>query len=442
MSKNIKGDNQKSVEIDLSEDNFQRFSKSIYSLRFLSILGILFYHWGAWSFYGLYYNLIFNPNPFLKMIFDIGEAGVDFFAFLSSMFLAIQLVDKDYNLKDWGKWGKKRILRIFPLMWLSVIIILPIDFLMTYSVYPANSIFIQLGGIGGLVGDIIIGYDWFITFILFCYLMFPLIFLGIKQNFKLTTGILIGAFIVLIIAYYPFALAMPEAINVYLSIHRFFSFFFGIVFGFWIGQNQKQNLKYFNDKRIGIICFIAFIGAIAYYMLIKLSQPFYIGYMTHERLISFIFLTVTGTPFCVYLFGLFQKFSKPLSFPGKISYEIYLIHKTPWQLTAITLFIGFSLPILLYPLGLIVFISLCLLMAYLMSFFDKLIDKKKQLDNPILILAISFMAYTIIQYIVKTLFLDLGKFHILSVIIWGIALTITITSYYVLKKVQSRRNLN
>ena len=114
MSQDAKVDKTEIPKKAPMDEDFQRFSKSIYTIRFLSILGILFYHWGAWSFYGLYYNLIYNPNPFLKMIFDIGEVGVDFFAFLSSVFLTIQLVDRDYGPKDWAKWGKKRILRIFP----------------------------------------------------------------------------------------------------------------------------------------------------------------------------------------------------------------------------------------------------------------------------------------------------------------------------------------
>ena len=426
---------------DVINDDFANFSKSMYSVRFLSILGILFYHWGAWSVYGLYYNLIFNPNPYLKMIFDIGEVGVDFFAFLSSLFLTIQLVDRDYGLKDWAKWGKKRILRIFPLMWLSVLIILPIDFLLTFSTYPINSIFIQLGGIGGLVGDIIIGYDWFITFILFCYLMFPLIFLGMKSNFKLTSGIIGGAFIVLIFAYYPYAAAFPAGIDVYLSIHRFFSFFFGIIFGYWIGQNNKENLKYFNDKRFGIASFIALIGALSYYILVKLSSPFYIGQMTHERLLSFIFLTLSFIPFCAYLFGRFQKLNLPLSYPGKMSYEIYLVHKTPWQLTAITLFVGFSLPILLYPLGLAAFVGICLLMALPMSYFSKMIDRNDKLEMPILIFAISCMAYTITQYIIKAFGTDLGMNFVLSLTIYAIILCVLILIFYLLKKVQERRKL-
>ncbi|MHA1799746.1 MAG: acyltransferase family protein [Candidatus Helarchaeota archaeon] len=415
------------------EMNFQKFSRSIYSIRAISIIGIFMYHFGAWTAFGWNPGLQYNPNLFVRLFFDIGEMGVDFFAFLSSMFLTINLVSEGREKHSWGKWYKKRILRIYPPMWFSVIIILPIDYLFSGASYSVNSIFVQLGALGGFVNNIIVGYDWFLTFILFCYLILPLFYLGMEKNFKLMASIIIVAFIILIFAYYPFAIAFPSSIDVYLSIHRFFDFFFGIIFGYWIGMDDKKNLRYFRDKRLGIASLFAVITTISLYVYFASLKFHYVGNMYHERLVMFALMTVSLILFFIYFLSKYENINRPFNLAGKISYEAYLIHLTPWQISIYVLFILFSLPYYLFFVELVTFIILAFVFAYPMNLFNNKIRKIKKLEIPIIILAISFMIYTFVQYGINTTSNLLEVNHLMALIIYMSLLLTVILSYFVFK---------
>lgn len=112
-----------------------------------------------------------------------------------------------------------------------------------------------MSGLGSINGNqiLILGYLWFITFILICYLFFPLIYLGTKKNLRTSIIIVISAFTVFVLVYYPFFSGSQIMIDIWLNIARFWNFGFGAIFGYWIGKNKMENLKHFADKRLGII---------------------------------------------------------------------------------------------------------------------------------------------------------------------------------------------
>ena len=432
MSQETKTANEEILKTKPSDNIFKRFSNAIYSVRFISILGILIFHYGSWSHWTLYYSVIPITPSFIS-IFDIGEIGVDLFAVLSSLFLTINLANKDYTFKDWKKWGKDRILRIFPLLWIGCVIVFVTNFFTASIIYSFNSILVEFGGMSGLFGMPIIGYLWFISFILTCYLIFPFVLLAMKKNFNLTAGILIGALVVMILVYYPLVIIAPGLSRPYLGIHRYFSFLMGMVLGFWIGKNSNENMKYFDDNRFGLISFLGFVGACIYSLINAYIIPHFIGAIYHERLVSFILISITFIPFFAYLFCKVPKLHKPLISPGKRSYEIFLIHEAGYGIMSVTLVATIVNPYIFYTLEFLIFVIIIILISIPMNIAIKKILRTEKLEMPIVVVVSSLIVYSVVQFIIAGFGVDLGLIDPLSLVIYTITIGCTIGVYFILK---------
>ena len=439
MTETINNTTRLDSKPDENKDLFKRFSKSIFSIRAISIIGIFIYHFGSWSYFQGYYNLEYDTNLAIRVLFDVGEIGVDFFAFLSSMFLILLMADKDPKDISWGNWYKKRGLRIYLPMWLSVLVIVPINMIFIPLIYPVNSMFIQLGGFGGMVGDLIVGYDWFLTFILVMYAVLPILFIGLKKSFKITSLIITIAFIFLIFGFYPYMYFGGDA-DVYQSIHRVFSFLFGAVFGFWIGKNNKENLKHLKDNRVGIISGISLGASFTGYVVITPFMSTHVGHLYHEKLILFVLITISFITFFSYLLMKYQNLSKPLLKPGKISYEAYLIHVTPWLIILFLFYkivwIDYFTSLLLVPFALTAFIVLCWVMAYPMNKINNFIAKQKKLEKAFLLVIGSLIIYTFVQLALRPF---IYSNDLLALIVFGIILSSVIGGNFLYDYIKAKK---
>ena len=426
------------------ESDYNKFSTGIYSIRGIAAILILILHFGWWSAPWFNPNIVYNPNIAVRLFFGDGEIGVDFFAILSTLFLSISLLRKNENEISWSNWYKRRITRIFPMLWLTLAVILPTLLIIGNSLpntlyYDASSIIINLSGLGGINGTLFLTYEWFIALILSCYLFFPLYFMALKKNFKLTSIITIVAFVACAIYFSPINLYVPVFLD-WFGVVRYFEFFFGAIIGFWLANNNMENLKYLKKKIVGIFSAITLSLSLIIYWFFSSLTFHYAGQHFYERSVSFPIITISTIFLLVYIFMNRPGANRPFSYLGEINYEIYLMQAFPWEITIFVMFGLLTLPQYFAPIAFIIFILFDILLAYLWSHMGNFIAKKRELDNGIVILAGSFMIYAILEMIMRN-FIDLRANFILTFIILGVIIGVLIGFYIYLTKYRKNKAL-
>ncbi len=424
-------------------EGFQSFSTAIYSIRAISIILIILFHFGFYT----YLNPSNLPDRFIQIPFAFGEIGVDLLIFLSAMFLAISLCRKDQPEINWKSWYEGRVTRIFPLLWLSFLIIIP-SLALIGMFYDVNSILISMSGLGSVNGNIpsnlFFGYLWFITFILIFYLFFPLFYLGTKKNLRIFTIVVISIFTVFILVCYPlFSLfsGSQNIINIFFTIARFWNFGFGALFGYWIGKNKMENLKYFADKRLGIISGLGLAVSFTLYVISQMSEPYTLGYHYYEKFVLFPIISFFLIVFFTYMFMKFRKANKPFGFIGKMNYEVYLLHGVPPEITIFVMFAIFLLPPSLILVALAIVLVADILIAYPLKFMGDWVERKinvsKKFERGILIIAGGLMIYAIVEMVVRN-FINLSVNWAWAVIIFSLILVALISIDLLIRKYKKR----
>lgn len=135
-------------------------------LKGLSILMIVLSHIG--------YFLV-SDTRFLWPLSIMAGVGVNLFLFLSGFGLTASQIQKD--LSPW-QFYKRRLLKLFVPFWLMLATVLTLDYLLLKISYSWSFIGPALIGIFRHA-DLYQDFNsplWYFTFILFCYLLFPLVF--------------------------------------------------------------------------------------------------------------------------------------------------------------------------------------------------------------------------------------------------------------------------
>ncbi|MFX1393283.1 MAG: acyltransferase family protein [Promethearchaeota archaeon] len=377
---------------NVKNEQFSRFSINIYSIRAICIFLIVIAHTGLW-FSELIPLSKENSNVYLLRIFDFGLIGVDLFIFLSGMLLTINMLNRGVENHSWSDWYKRRIIRIFPPYWIMLSIIIVSYF--TFNHYfglaqiLVNYSGFQMSPIENPNFILIHFIYWYLTAILICYLLFPLMFNAIRKIFKATT--IIGIILFLLVIFYFFKLPFRFAFLIIKS----FEFFFGIVFGYWIGKNNMENLEKIYKTKIGIPLSI---------ILIYLLLSSFFGYIARIFLILiFPFITLVFIPFLLFFFNKFYKINEFLTYFGKRSYEIYLVHFFSFLLIFYTLINLFSLrsnftsALIIFLIILPIFLFLVLIFAHFLNRIADIITHQKKYYPYIIILAISFFLFALIS---------------------------------------------
>ena len=276
-------------------------------LKGLAILTVVFSHIG--------YFLTTN-NSFLFPLSTISGIGVDIFLFLSGMGLTMSSIKKELPI---GKFYRDRLLKLFLPLWMVLITFFTLDFLILKINYGWPYIIKSLLGFfqsASLYKDVDSPL-WYFTLILFYYLLYPLVFLR-KKPWLSAVIIYLAGFIILKLN--PSAIS---SVSYFFGLH-FAAFPLGIIFG-WLLSDQKligRIKKYAVEKKylsLGIryVFIILLLGGF-YYLQIHSEIGKGQGI---EQLASII-----GVFLLVALFWIKKTESEALSFLGKYSYEIYLLH--------------------------------------------------------------------------------------------------------------------
>ena len=279
-------------------------------LRGLAALGIFCYHYVSWTFGKPHSDTVLGR---------IGVYGVSIFYILSGLTLYLvyhsKIITSTYNILD---FFKKRIFRIFPLLWLAIFSSVLISGQMPSLINLLNN----LSGLFGFTnwdGYLATG-AWSIGNELVFYAFFPLFIYCIYKSRNLF--IVLSFLIFLVYMFFAFNVFNPNGYindqwrNYVNPLNQLFLFLGGIILGYVF---EKK------DVSIYLVLFIFFI-----------SMCLFVFYPSGKDAISIIFgwsrlvLTISCFMICFSFYKVNIKIpkiiDKILVFFGEISYSLYLLH--------------------------------------------------------------------------------------------------------------------
>lgn len=288
-------------------------------LRGLVAFGIMTYHYFGWTFGK------FSADTFMGRL---GIYGVSIFYVLSGLTLYFVYYDKMKPSKeDLISFIKKRIFRIFPLLWLVTFVAI----LLTRKIPDFYDVFLNLSGLFGFfkwetyfspgvwsIGNELVFYAFFPFFILFTKSYKPLMFL--------LAIVIFGIYIFFAFNKLNHNLTLSEQWSIYSNpLNQVFLFLGGFFIGLFL-----QNIQIKNSILL-VLLFFSFIVFIFYPVS---GDP--INLVTGVNRLVF---TTCCFIFCISFykmkFTLPEFIHKPLTLLGEASYSVYLLHPLVYNITGI-----------------------------------------------------------------------------------------------------------
>lgn len=268
-------------------------------LKGFAILAILFGHI-AYAF--------LQHQTFLFPLSVFAGMGVDLFLFLSGFGLALSAIRKPLTLKE---FYKKRLSKIFFSLWIIFVIFLTLDFFVLERVYPLKEIILNSLGIfeRADLWHNINSPLWYITLILFYYLLFPLVF---REKHRLLSG-----FILFILTLLVLKLSLPIHPDVQDLYHRHTLLFpLGVAATAFLPYFPR--LEKFKQKKLLTQIFALF--ALLFLVYFGIHSGVGKGILK-EQVGSLLLVSLTLIIFVCKLVEF-----RFLTFLGRYSFEIYLLH--------------------------------------------------------------------------------------------------------------------
>lgn len=289
-------------------------------LKGLAILAVVFSHVGYF---------LATDQRFLFPLSIMAGVGVDLFLFLSGYGLTVSTLKQKLPVLT---FYKKRLLKLFTPIWIVLLLFLTLDYFLLHISYSLAYIIRSLFGFFPRA-DLFLDINsplWFITALLFFYLLFPVVFS--KKYPWLTAMLLLAA------SYFVLKCQLPvsdSVLNLY-ELH-YAAFPLGVAFASLI--HKSQAITDFVTAKIKISKALQHLLKFLYYpayVALMIGLLFVIGYTANysgvglgPAVIQRISLTTMGA---ILLFFMLKKFeSRLLYIFGFYSYEIYLLH---WPLMA------------------------------------------------------------------------------------------------------------
>ncbi len=400
--------NQMLIHNKRNEAKLESFFRSITSIQAIAIIGIIIWHIGQLS------DIKDHSNIFIRTFFEIIESTGDIFIFLSGMLLTIGVMRSNKKEHSWKKWYKRRIVRIYPLLIISTFFFLISNYYLFNENFDANSILIHMSGLQSIPTNpnffIIAPPHWYITLILSCYLLFPLFYLCIKKNVKLTAFLGILLFICYLFFANVFAntifeiskdlvTQLPPKLDFlwYYSLFalRFFVFLFGMLLGFWIGKNPNKSINILQKNGVGLTALVSLIIIILFYFFFPITNYTLLDFI---RILYHPLITISFVIFSIWFFKYTTKINKMLEIPGKETLELFLFHQLVVDVFYYRIIVYFSLQsrIELY----LIFIPLIVIgsigLAFPFYLLGRFFRRESKTHKSILILSFSLLIYALI----------------------------------------------
>lgn len=291
-------------------------------LRGTAAFSIMIYHYLSWTF-----GLFSAESVFGR----VGVYGVSIFYVLSGLTLYFVYYDKmKLSKEDIVSFFKKRIYRIFPLLWLVTIA----SIILSQKIPDLLNLFLNLSGLFGFVkwDTYFSSGVWSIGNELVFYVFFPL-FVFFTKSFKLLM-VLLGFIVFCLYLYFAFIkldplLDLAEQWKNYVNpLNQLFLFFGGFIVGFVFDKLLLKN-------SILIMFFVVGVGLFVFY-------PVSGNLINLVTGVNRLIFTTSCFLICVSIYKLNFKIPSfihhPLTLLGEASYSVYLLHPLVYKVTSYLLY--------------------------------------------------------------------------------------------------------
>lgn len=288
-------------------------------LRGISAFGIMAYHLLKWTIGA------FSDGNKMEII---GIYGVSLFYILSGLTLfKVYYIKMKPSLSDLASFYKKRLYRIFPLLWIASLLTIyffktPFDSkLFFYNFTGLYSIF-------SLESSISIG-SWSIGNEIVFYLFFPIILYIAKKsnNIFYLFNLLIFA-IYIFFAFYILTnkINLSNQWNLYINpFNQLFLFLSGFSIGYFFDKIEISNK---------VLLLVLFFSIVLFFIIPSYRGE--INLVTNFNRIGYTFAIILFTLFFYkFKWNLPSVIHKPLLFTGEISYGIYLLHPICYEISGL-----------------------------------------------------------------------------------------------------------
>ncbi len=265
------------------------------------MLSIIFSHIG--------YFLV-SDQRFLFPLSVAAGVGVNLFLFLSGYGLTLSQSKRPLSI--W-KFYRTRLIKLLVPLWIVLVVFFMLDYFMLHQSYPWDYIlksFLGFFQTSNPYSDIDSPL-WYLTLILYYYLIFP-IFFHPKKNILTGLGVLVLTLVLL-----KLPLSISDA-NIHLYKLHYLAFPLGVMAAVLKSWDKINQLSHFLSR--------TWLRAIILLVLCLLFAYFAIHSGISEGLFKEHAISLIST-FLALLIFLFKNFKfRILNLIGKYSYEIYLIH--------------------------------------------------------------------------------------------------------------------
>lgn len=250
----------------------------------------------------LYHSSVIFEIPIFRHLFSNGDIGVELFAVLSGIGIYHSLSKNSIIV-----FYKKRIARIVPSF---LLVSIPYSLFLLLCRGASWKYFVSLvSGIAPLLGDYTF---WFVSFIMLCYLVSPVLFLILSRTN--TYGLLA---IATFICTYFLMLLFPCQLSPLMWLFRFSDFVLGMEVARVLFDNEspcKEAPKY-------VLCYLFFLVIIAMLLTLVRDASYVVRYFSY-------FITVIPILFSLaFVLEHCQCMHKVFCFLGNFTLEIYLLHE-------------------------------------------------------------------------------------------------------------------
>lgn len=334
----------------------------------MAAAGIMIYHYFSWL------NGHYSADT---VIGRIGIYGVSIFYILSGLTLYLVYADK-MSLTKAGlmDFFKKRILRIFPLLWLSVFFTLAL----ARKIPDLKTLVLNLTGLFGFVkwDAYISDGAWSIGNELVFYAFFPIFLFAIRKSVKLVaflTVVIFGLFV-----YFSFfrisnsqSLA-TQWIDYINPLNQVYLFLGGFLIGYLFKKSHFSNTPLVILLILATAIFVVFpVGGDSVHLVTGFTRVIF----------SLACLGICFTFFKMKL-TLPSFIHRPLAMLGEVSYSLYLLHPLVFTVTGIFLnkFMKGYAPVIQLIIAMIAtVIGSYFVYTYIEKFFMKLGRSQKTIDK-------------------------------------------------------------
>jgi peptidoglycan/LPS O-acetylase OafA/YrhL len=253
--------------------------------------------------------------PGVALIIQVCNSGVFLFLFISGFLFGKK------EIKNWCEWFKKRCLRILIPLWIFAAIDILIEYLLWHQFYPEHILLYAFNLQGIKVATIGSINLWFVTLIMICYLITPLI-----QWVKMRSGMFLKAVVTLLIVL-QMILAYVTDIGLFGNHTLSWCIIAVLVYGtgYIVGDKILAYSKSYKSMIISLM--ILLIGVLATVFGKKLLNET----VFYERILS-VYGMICIDQFLILLFYKLGSYIHNIKLKNiiqhfdRISYEFYIVH--------------------------------------------------------------------------------------------------------------------